>query len=72
MADAKIVICADEKTGKSIAAQLKKSTGGGYKTVEGPFKTDSLLVETFGLDRDSMFEFTDNSDAETWFVVARS
>ena len=29
MADAKIVICADEKTGKSIAAQLKKSTGGG-------------------------------------------
>lgn len=72
MANAKIVICADEKTGKSIATQLRKPTGGGYTTVEGPFKTDSVLVETFGLDRDSSFEFTDNTDAETWFVVARA
>ena len=72
MANAKIIVCADEKTGKSIAAQLRKPTGGGYGTVEGPFKTDSILLETFGLDHDATFEFTDNTDAETWFIVARS
>jgi hypothetical protein len=71
MANAKVVICVDEATGKSIAAALKKPTGGGYKNVDGPFKTDSLLVETFGLGKDMTFEFTDNTDAETWFVVGR-
>lgn len=72
MAGAKVVICADEKTAKDMAAMLKKASGGGYKNVDGPIKTDSLLVETFGLANNASFEFADNSDAETWFVVGRS
>lgn len=55
----------------ATATMLKKPTGGAYKTVDGPFKTDSIIVETFGLGHDTSYEFTDNTDAETWFVVGR-
>ena len=71
MAGAKVVICTDEATAKSVATMLKKPTGGGYKNVDGPYKADSLLVETFGIGKDTSYEFTDNTDSETWFVVGR-
>jgi hypothetical protein len=71
MPGAKVMICADEATAKTLVTFLKKSGGGGYKNVDGPFKVDAVIVETFGIPGGSTYEFSDTSDAETWFVVGR-
>ena len=70
MANAKIVVCADEDTGKKLAAALKKPAGGGYTNVDGPFKTNSVILETYKIGNDLSVEYGDQ-DGETWFVVGR-
>ncbi len=71
MANLKIVVCGDEDVAKAVAASLKTPPGGGFKTVDGPFPTDFVLLETFGLQNNVNVAFGDTSDFKTFVVIGR-
>lgn len=72
MAKAKIVICGDEDVAKAMVDALKKPAGGGYKTVDGPFETDVVMLETVGVMNVTLNNYVGDTDLKTWFVVARA
>lgn len=71
MARTKVIICADEAMAKAFAANLKTPGGGGYTTVDAPFETDFVLVETFGVQPKTSLSIGDTADLKTWMVVAK-
>ena len=71
MAQMKILVCASEAAATAAAAQLKQPAGGGYAKVDGPFRTDSVIIEPIGISPKASIELGDINDGVTWVVIGR-
>lgn len=71
MARTKVIICADEAIAKAFAANLKTPSCGGYTTVDSPFETDFVVVETFGVQPKTSLSIGDTADLKRWMVVVK-